>query len=625
MAIIYSYPRIGTLDLQDLMIISDVQTEGNPTKSVTLSQLTAFIKGTPTGGLGTTNYIPKWVDGPNSILGDSPIFTIDGGAGLKQAVLTDGYRFVVDRDAATTVGDPEYAITQNGINKTSFGWDDDGGGFGFIYNWEGKGFKIGGAALYPQFEILTDPDIKNITFADFEFEADIIDVTGNVGNAGEVLSSLGAGNGVQWVSNGGTVTGTGTTQTIPIWTDGPNGVLGDSNITDDGVEVIVGVDFRVDGSNTDIESTKLNMLQGGIDLLEATATSRGITFTHPAGGASADVNLYFAGAGAGSRFVISRGATGGPEIELEAGGNVNINRTGNGNFFVGGEVTFDDYGSGTITGTPTFNLEVDANGKIIETAGGAGGIGGTGTINAIPKFTAANVIGDSNMTDDGGSIEANIDFIFSAPIDVTDVLRDVGGNAGTTNQILTSVAGTAVEWRSPQDNTLIGYKSVQVFQWPNGTPVAYTNWTNGVASNIPFNNIPLVETGNYTGTAAQYAWTCINNAGGTATQEAQFTLGGNGAGTWQIETCQHWFDQTNQVEIRVSFQATSGAVTTQVDVIDEKSTELSGDKIFYGTLVREFAAGDKLEVDVEFVSGGVNPFPSDAGNRPIEITFTKLV
>ena len=138
MAIIYSYPRIGTLDLQDLMIISDVQTESNPTKSVTLSQLTAFIKGTPTGGLGTTNYIPKWVDGPNSILGDSPAFTFDGGAGLKQVILTDGYRFVVDRDAATTVGDPEYAITQNGVNKTSFGWDDDGGGFGFLYNWAGS-------------------------------------------------------------------------------------------------------------------------------------------------------------------------------------------------------------------------------------------------------------------------------------------------------------------------------------------------------------------------------------------------------------------------------------------------------------------------------------------------------
>ena len=29
--------------------------------------------------------------------------------------------------------------------------------------------------------------------------------------------------------------------------------------------------------------------------------------------------------------------------------------------------------------------------------------------------------------------------------------------------------------------------------------------------------------------------------------------------------------------------------------------------------------------EIEFVSGGVNPFPSATGNRPIEITFTKLV
>ncbi len=164
-----------------------------------------------------------------------------------------------------------------------------------------------------------------------------------------------------------------------------------------------------------------------------------------------------------------------------------------------------------------------------------------------------------------------------------------------------------------------------MFQWLNGTPVAYTNWTNGVASNIPFNATPLVERGTYSGTPANFAWTCVNNAGGTATQEAQFTLGANGAGTWQIDTCQHWFDQTNQVEIRVSFQFTSGGVTQQIDVIDEKSTELSGDKIFYGSLVREFVATDKIEVEVEFVSGGVNPFPSDSGNRPIEITFTKLV
>ena len=55
------------------------------------------------------------------------------------------------------------------------------------------------------------------------------------------------------------------------------------------------------------------------------------------------VNMYYNGAAAGSRFVISRAATGGAEIELQSNGDVNINRLGNGNFLVGGEVTLDDY------------------------------------------------------------------------------------------------------------------------------------------------------------------------------------------------------------------------------------------------------------------------------------------
>ena len=596
MAIIYTYPRIGTLDLQDLMIISDLQTEGNPTKTVTLGQLTSFIKGTPTGGLGTTNYVPKWVDGPNSILGDSPMFTFDGGAGLKQVILTDGYRFVVDRDAATTVGDPEYAITQNGVNKTSFGWADDGGGFGFLYNWAGKGFKFGSTVLYPQFEILTDPDIKNITFADFEFDADIIDITGSVGTAGQVLSSLGAGNGVEWVA-GGTVTGTGTTNRLTKWSAPVgSGQIEDSSIEDTGSQINVPYTLSINN---------------------ATSNADGIVFPHPAGGASANVNFYFAGAGAGSRFVISRGATGGPEIELESGGNVNINRTGNGNFFVGGEVTFDDYGSGTITGTPTFNLEVDANGKIIETAGGGAGVGGSGTITRIPIWTGATTLGDSLIADDG--------------ISTVSITGDINMLSNQINNLAGPVLGTDavnknyVDTETTAVKTALGYKSVQVFQWTNGNPVVYTNWINGAASLLPFDSTPLIETGTYTGAAATFAWTCTNAAGGTAGQVATFTLGASGAGTWQIDTCQHWFDQTNQVEISVNYQTSIGGVFTNFDVIDEKSTELSGDKIFYGSLVRTFGAGDTIKVSVEFVSGGINPFPSDTGNRPIEITFTKLV
>ena len=37
--------------------------------------------------------------------------------------------------------------------------------------------------------------------------------------------------------SGGGVSGTGTTNTIPMWTNGPGGVLGDSRITDDGTNI----------------------------------------------------------------------------------------------------------------------------------------------------------------------------------------------------------------------------------------------------------------------------------------------------------------------------------------------------------------------------------------------------
>ena len=475
------------------------------------------------------------------------------------------------------------------------------------------------------------------------------------------------------------VTGTGTTNRLARWTNGAGGVIGNSGISDDGVSGV--------------------KIPYAVDIENATSTANGIRFNHPAGGASGIVNMYYNGVAAGSRFVISRSATGGAEIELQSNGDVNINRLGNGNFLVGGEVTLDDYGAGTITGTPTFYLAVDVNGKVIEETS-AGGIGGTGTIDTLPVFTAATTLGDSlvvstsggngigiNMTPGAGSsatfriestgagLTPDVMQLSSASTSCNIMLDQSGGlpfgyygnacvagGAATemqlrsNNDLLFSSGGSTEHMRLKSagdlqlplygsntftgtatfglsvdangniiETPVAGYKSVQVFQWLNGTPVAYTNWTNGVASNIPFNATPLVERGTYSGTPANFAWTCVNNAGGTATQEAQFTLGANGAGTWQIDTCQHWFDQTNQVEIRVSFQFTSGGVTQQIDVIDEKSTELSGDKIFYGSLVREFVATDKIEVEVEFVSGGVNPFPSDSGNRPIEITFTKLV
>ena len=160
----------------------------------------------------------------------------------------------------------------------------------------------------------------------------------------------------------GAVTGTGTTDQLTKWSAPVgSGQIEDSNIADDGVEVRVGVDFRVDGSNTDIESTKLNMLQGGIDFLEATVASRGITFIHPAGGASGIINMYYNGVAAGSRFVISRAATGGAEIELEADGDINLNRTGNGGVLIGGLGNYANDAAAAAGGVPINGLYRNGN------------------------------------------------------------------------------------------------------------------------------------------------------------------------------------------------------------------------------------------------------------------------
>jgi hypothetical protein len=72
MAIIYSYPQINlsSISADDLMIISDMNADGRPTKSLTLKNLADFVTSTGTG-TGTTNKIIKWSDGPAGLIGDS--------------------------------------------------------------------------------------------------------------------------------------------------------------------------------------------------------------------------------------------------------------------------------------------------------------------------------------------------------------------------------------------------------------------------------------------------------------------------------------------------------------------------------------------------------------------------
>jgi hypothetical protein len=113
-------------------------------------------------GSGTARTIPFFTDA--NTIGDSPLIvnTFVPGDGLAQIKFTDGYRFIINRPATVTSGDMEYAITQDDVNKVSFGWDDDGGGFGFLYNWSGDGWRMGAAGNNPMLELVTTSGSESV-------------------------------------------------------------------------------------------------------------------------------------------------------------------------------------------------------------------------------------------------------------------------------------------------------------------------------------------------------------------------------------------------------------------------------------------------------------------------------
>ncbi len=85
-----------------------------------------------------------------------------------------------------------------------------------------------------------------------------------------------------------------------------------------------------------------------------------------------------------------------------------------------GRARLGAYGSGTITGTATYNLAVDASGNVIEvTGGGGGGIGGSGTTNRIAKFTASGTIGNSSIADSSSSVAMTISSLGNVGLGVT--------------------------------------------------------------------------------------------------------------------------------------------------------------------------------------------------------------
>ncbi len=220
MARISSYPKDSTIQDKDAWI--GTESTNRVTRNFTAEDVANYVVTSTNGvtGSGTTNNLPLWSDGPSGVLGDSQLRQLGpNGSGLYQLRFENADRFIINKPSSVTSGDPEYLITQDGNFKVSMGWDDDGAGFGYLYNWAGDGWRFGSAGNNPELTIVTTAGNEGITiantlsvngdatmFGDLTLENGLIDGDFTYGVAGQVLSTTGVGQNVKWVDQSAAIT-----------------------------------------------------------------------------------------------------------------------------------------------------------------------------------------------------------------------------------------------------------------------------------------------------------------------------------------------------------------------------------------------------------------------------------
>ena len=172
---------------------------------------------------------------------------------------------------------------------------------------------------------------------------------------------------------------------------------------------------------------------GGLTLSGAGGTSSGrggwISLSGNENGG--DARIYTGDAANAKLYLIAGGASG-SAIQMQTGGSdaltINHNKS----------ITFNDYGSGSFTGTTAYTLAVDSSGNIIETTDGGGDITGSGTANKVAKFTGAKAIGDGPIT------FATNDSTFAGNVTATGVYT--AGNSAIIYEAQRSGGAVAGDW-----------------------------------------------------------------------------------------------------------------------------------------------------------------------------------
>lgn len=296
------------------------------------------------------------------------------------------------------------------------------------------------------------------------------DTSGDVGTAGQVLSSTGTG--TNWVDN---VDGSGTLNTVAKWTPDGN-TLGNSNITDNGTTVII----TSGASYFEVMASGGSEFQTNV-LFSARATTDNIL--HVSDG------LEDGGGNAGgSGQILSSTTTGVLWIDQLPSG-LSFQGVWNANTNIPALAS----GVGTpghyyIVGTPgTTNLDgnnswqngdwaVFSSTNVWQEIDNQNIFSGSGTANTMTKFTGTQSLGDSNITDNGTTIDIgdsaattvtfsntgnsevaasvgtwrfnNSEVSFSPGVQ----LMDSGAGAGTAGQVLSST-GSEVLWIDTVDGS----------------------------------------------------------------------------------------------------------------------------------------------------------------------------
>ena len=489
MAIIYSYPQ-ATVKPSDRILASDTTQTGNPTINITVGGIANYILTLLGFGSGTPGYMPVWVT--DQQLGNSYVYQITG---PNTSIHTEKATFEKNVGILGDAG-IDGNLNVGGAVPTTAEFLAD-----VTTNVRGD------ANFYKRVNVGTIGTLNANPFQIYnttQFYGDIRDTGGNIGTNTQVLSSLGAGSGVEWVDqlpSGLNFKGTWNADlNIPALASGV-GVQGDYYIVShDGTTNLDGFNSWEIGDWCVFNGTVWQEIDNQNIFSGAGTTNTMTKFTGPTSLGDSqttddgtDIVMSAAGLlslGGGAAVGIDIGNSQVSTIEFTNTGNININGTVGTVRFNNSDVSFSpNVALIDATANPGAAGQVlSSTGTQVEwidVSAGAGAISGSGTVDTVVRWTPSGVeLGDSSIRDDLNdlllkpAVKTTVDCptiellpTAAATIGVAGVtttfdgvndfqndakfaakIIDNFGSSGTSGQVLASTVA-ATQWVSPLANT----------------------------------------------------------------------------------------------------------------------------------------------------------------------------